>query len=74
MLRHYDIKPLGQRKNKSKPYYCNTCGDVATAEALFEVDQGTVIIMQRLCARCLSSANYELPNIPEVSGGGGSSR
>jgi hypothetical protein len=57
MPKPFDTKPLEQRKNKTNPYYCSTCGDVATAKALFQGEEGggSIIIMRRFCERCLSA-------------------
>ncbi|MEO9363314.1 MAG: hypothetical protein ABI348_05375 [Nitrososphaera sp.] len=60
MSKPFDTKRLEPRKNKSGPYRCKTCGDFATVEALFQVEGGGIIAMQRFCDRCLSSADYEL--------------
>jgi hypothetical protein len=63
MPKPFDTKPLEQRKNKTNPYYCSMCGDVATAKALFQTEEaeGSIIIMRRFCDRCLSAVQYGQP-------------
>jgi hypothetical protein len=39
-------------KRKGKPKFCSHCGNVATQEALFEVDEGVTLI-ERYCDICV---------------------
>ena len=43
------VRPFTERKGKTK--FCAHCGNVATQEALFKVDEGITLI-ERYCDTC----------------------
>ena len=48
------VRPLIDPKGKAK--YCTHCGDIATQEALFKVDESAILI-ERYCDNCIKSIN-----------------
>jgi hypothetical protein len=55
-IRPYMTRPALSGTNKS-PGYCIVCAGIATTEALFKLDG--VVIIQRYCDKCLSTAQYK---------------
>lgn len=55
-IRPYMTRPALSGTNKS-PGYCIVCAGIATTEALFKLYG--VVIIQRYCDKCLSTAQYK---------------
>lgn len=58
MLKPSKMRAVETRKNQA-PSYCMTCPKVATKEALFELENCTIV--RRYCDECSSAAEYETP-------------
>jgi hypothetical protein len=46
------VRPLTEPRGKAK--FCAHCGDPATQEALFRVDE-SVVLIERYCDRCVKN-------------------
>jgi hypothetical protein len=46
------IKPLVEPRGKAK--FCAHCGNIATQEALFKVNE-SVILIERYCDKCINN-------------------
>lgn len=64
-----DLKSLMPRKNKSNAYRCSICGEDATLEALFELEnEHHIIISQRYCSVCLKGSGYDQQPVADAAG------
>jgi hypothetical protein len=57
MQKPIEIKKFQKRAGRG-PAYCHTCGEYATLEALFEVDN--YIVSQRYCEKCLQAGQFDI--------------
>jgi hypothetical protein len=46
------VRPSGKSRGKAK--FCTHCGEIATQEALFSVDE-SVILIERYCDVCIKN-------------------
>ncbi|AIF82245.1 hypothetical protein NTE_00163 [Candidatus Nitrososphaera evergladensis SR1] len=56
-IKPIEIKKLQWRAGRGLPY-CHTCGEYATSEAYFDVQN--YVVVQRYCEKCLLAGEYDI--------------
>jgi hypothetical protein len=60
MQKHYKFRPFQEKPGRAnlKPKFCLICGNKATQEALFNVDEGDVL--EKYCDVCAKNVNQKV--------------